>query len=480
MAGENSIISKLILEGKLARSEKWLLGSLGLLLVAASLSAWKIGDLRKDTLAFEWVFFSAFILYGLASFWALGKEQVGRRLIIVIFTLAVAMQAILVFTHPTLSDDMFRYVWDGRVQAHGISPYRYPPDAPQLVFLRDAVIYPSINRDSAVTVYPPAAEAAYVLLWRIWPDNIHWFQAVMAAGGLLGGILLVGLLHDLGRTASRVLIYLWSPLLVFETAHAGHIDGLMLPLLVGAWWARVRERDGLTGFLLGIATAMKFYPALILPFLWRPRHPRGRWTMPLAFGSTIGLFYLPYWLTSGASVLGYLPDYFREKFNIGPMVAALIQVLGAVRISMISGLTLLELGALVVAALWCVLHPALDAETALRRCIWPIGIVTLLSQNLFSWYMLWLLPLVAIFMQPSSIGVGWLRLPRVDAWTGWWLFCGLIGLSYTFFIKWTPVSAAIQAQFFPLYGFLLISLIIYLWKKFASPFNRTSIQPRLN
>ena len=54
------------------------------------------------------------------------------------------MQAILIFTHPTLSDDMFRYVWDGRVQAHGISPYRYPPDAPQLVFLRDAVIYPVV------------------------------------------------------------------------------------------------------------------------------------------------------------------------------------------------------------------------------------------------------------------------------------------------------------------------------------------------
>ena len=63
----------------------------------------------------------------------------------------------------------------------------------------------------------------------------------MAAGGLLGGILLVGLLHDLGRSAARVLIYLWSPLLVFETAQAGHIDGLMLPLLVGAWWARFRN-----------------------------------------------------------------------------------------------------------------------------------------------------------------------------------------------------------------------------------------------
>lgn len=455
----------------MARTEKWLLGILGFLLVAASLYAWALGDLRKHTVAFEWLFFSAFICYGLATFWALRKERIDRRIIFGIFALAAVMLGILVFTRPTLSDDMFRYVWDGRVQAHGISPYRYPPDAPQLAFLRDKSIYPSINRISAVTVYPPAAESAYALLWRLWPDNIHWFQAAMATGGLLAGILLVGLLRDLGHPPARVLIYLWSPLLIFETAHAGHIDGLMLPLVVGAWWARVRERDGLVGILLGIATAMKFYPALLLPFLWRPRHPRGRWTMPLAFVAAIGLFYLPYWLTSGASVLGYLPDYFQEKFNIGPLVSILNHILDAIRVYAPNRLTILALGIIVLVAVWCVLHPAPDAETAIRRCIWPMGVITLLSQNLFSWYMLWLLPLVAIFIEPSSKRLGWLRLPRVDAWTGWWLFCGLIGLSYTFFIKWKPVNLAIQAQFFPLYGFLLINLVTFLWKKFASPTN---------
>jgi membrane associated rhomboid family serine protease len=56
----------------------------------------------------------------------------------------------------------------------------------------------------------------------------------MAAGGLLAGILLMGLLRDLGYSPARALIFLWSPLLVFETAHAAHVDGLVLPFLVGA------------------------------------------------------------------------------------------------------------------------------------------------------------------------------------------------------------------------------------------------------
>ena len=80
---------------------------------------------------------------------------------------------------------------------------------------------------------------------------------------MLAGGLLIGLLQAVGRAPARVLIYLWSPLLAFETAHAAHVDGLILPLLVGAWWARVKARDTLVGVLLGLATTMKLDPALV-------------------------------------------------------------------------------------------------------------------------------------------------------------------------------------------------------------------------
>lgn len=464
------------------RSAKWLLVLLGFLLIVIYLGALKLGDLRQHTVEFEWLFFSAFALYGVACFIVLqaDADTVDRRTLFGIFVLAALMQAVLIFSRPTLTDDMYRYVWDGRVQAHGISPYRYPPNAPQLVHLRDKEIYPSINRKPVVTVYPPAAEAAYFLLWRIWPDNIHWFQAAMAAGGLVAGILLVGLLKDLGYSPARSLIFLWTPLLIFETAHAAHVDGLVLPLLVGAWWARVRERDALVGFLLGIATAMKFYPALLLPFLWRPQDPKGKWITPLTFVIAIGMFYVPYVLTSETSVLGYLPRYFKETFNISPLVSTLNHFLDAVHLNLPYRLVGLSLGTILIAAIWCVFHPAPDAETALRRCIWPIGVVTLFSQDLFAWYMLWLLPLIAVFLQPSNKTWKAFIFPKIDAWTGWWLFCGLVGLSYTFFIKWKPVRLAIQVEFMPLYLFLVIHLVTLLWKKFSIGLEPASIRQSPN
>jgi alpha-1,6-mannosyltransferase len=460
----------------MTRSAKWLLAILGLLLIAIYVGAFELGDLRKHTIEFEWLFFSAFALYGVACFASLQAEQLDRRTVFGIFTIAALMQGVLIFSRPTLTDDMYRYVWDGRVQAHGISPYRYPPNAPELLYLRDKVIYPSINRKPIVTVYPPAAETAYLLLWRIWPDNTHWFQAAMAMGGLLAGIFLVGLLKDLGHSPARALIFLWSPLVVFETAHAAHIDALLLPLLVGAWWARAREKDALTGFLLGIATAMKFYPALLLPFVWRPQDSRGRWTMPLTFVGAIGMFYVPYALISGTSVFGYLLGYFKERFNISPLVSMLNHLLDGIHLSVPFRLIGLAMGIILVAAIWCIFHPAPDAMAALRRCIWPIGVVSLFSQDLFAWYMLWLLPLIAIFLQPSNVRWRTLSLPKFDAWTGWWLFCGLVGLSYTFFIKWKPVPFAIQLEFIPLYLFLVIHWVTVLWKKFSIGLEPTSIQ----
>ncbi|HLF74865.1 MAG TPA: glycosyltransferase family 87 protein [Anaerolineales bacterium] len=446
--------------------KRWIPILLGIPLIATYFSAFALDDLRRNTGAFEYVFFSAFMLYGIACLYILQLEKDESRLLPWIFGLAVVALASLTLTRPALSDDMYRYVWDGRVQAQGISPYRYPPSAPELAHLRDEEIYLSINRKDVVTVYPPAAQAVYALLWRIVPDNIQWFQVAMASGGLLAGILLVGLLRDLGRSPFRVLIYLWSPLLAFETAHAAHVDGLVLPLLVGAWWARVRERDGLVGVLLGVAAAMKFYPALLVPFLWRPQHPRGRWQMPLAFVSTLGAFYLPYWFTGGGSVLGFLPRYFRETFNISPLVSGLKHILVSLGWYSPDRITSIALGMIAIFAIWAMIKPALNAETAIRRCIVPIGIITLFSQNLFSWYMLWLLPLIAIFLEPSGKRLGVLAVPRLAAWTGWWLFCGLIALSYTFFIEWKPVKAAIHAQFLPLYALLLMDAARRFYKAF--------------
>jgi hypothetical protein len=112
---------------------------------------------------------------------------------------------------------------------------------------------------------------------------------------------------------------------------------------------------------------------------------------------------------------------------------------------------------LMVIGLVIIIRPAKDGETAVRRSIWLGGTFLVLTYNLFPWYLLWLLPLVALFLSPGRLaGV------RVDAWTGWWFFCGSVALSYTFFKDYRQVPLAHWGQFLPLYLFLLADLVRWL------------------
>ena len=113
----------------LGRSGKWLLAGLGFLLIGLCLAARSLGNLRNHQYIFVLIFVAAFILYAIACLLVLPLEKIDRLTLVGIFALAAGMLVSLVFTQPSLSDDMYRYIWDGRVQAHGISPYRYPPNA---------------------------------------------------------------------------------------------------------------------------------------------------------------------------------------------------------------------------------------------------------------------------------------------------------------------------------------------------------------
>lgn len=449
-----------------------LLGGASILLYSF---AFLLKDLRVETVAFEWVFFSLFGLYLLAGWYVLQEKVTTDRRpsgLVLIFGFAILFRAILVFTQPTLTDDMYRYIWDGRVQAHQISPYLYPPSAPEVAALRDSEIWPWINRKGVVTVYPAGAQLAFAAAWRIWPDNVHWFQAVMTFGDLIAAVILCYLLRAVGRSPQLVLIYLWNPLLTFEIAHAAHVDGLVLPFLVAAWLARQKGRDTLTGLLLGLAASLKLYPVLLLPALWRLRDERGRfrpaWRMPLAFMAGFLTPYLPY-LSTGKAVLGFLPQYFHEQFNFlltGPLYYWVNQAGGQPDLV----INLLIVAVLLTIYLFFFFRPAANAETALRRCIWPIGAYTLLTQNLYPWYLLWLVPLLPLFLPARRLEERLadlaMRLLRTS-WTGWWLFTGLIALAYTFYIHWWPDFVAIVAQFILLYEFLLIDLGRWLKQKIS-------------
>ena len=258
------------------------------------------------------VFALLMCVYGYAA-WRLfnGKTRSSadeRRMLFAIVIVAAVMRVTALFAPTTLSTDAFRYVWDGRVQAAGINPYRYVPADPALSGLRDASIFPNINRATyAHTIYPPTAQIAFLAIERL-SDSITGMKLGMLAFDAVSIACLIRLLRGRGLPPSRVLLYAWHPLPVWEFAGSGHVDAVAIAFLLLAFLAAMHLKPAWAGAALAAATLVKFYPAVAGPALYR----RWDWRLPAAFAATVVLLYLPY-LSVGEGVFGFLSGYIREE-----------------------------------------------------------------------------------------------------------------------------------------------------------------------
>src|SRR5215471_16784475 len=113
-----------------------------------------------------------------AAGWLTFKSQPSHSTFLIVLSFAVLFRLSLLFAPPYLSDDIYRYIWDGRVQAAGINPYRYAPTDPALERLRDNKIYSRINHNYAPTMYPPAAEAIWFVTTRL-SESVTWMKLTM-------------------------------------------------------------------------------------------------------------------------------------------------------------------------------------------------------------------------------------------------------------------------------------------------------------
>ena len=214
-------------------------------------------------------------VYALAT-WLVWRGVRSRHAAAIIIFLAAAMRAVVVLAPPYLSSDIYRYVWDGRVIAAGINPYRYVPNDPHLAALRDPDIFPEINRGNyARTIYPPAAQAIFFLVTRLG-ESLTVMKLAMIGFEAVAVVLMLRLLTAAGRPAAWIAVYAWHPLPLWEFAGSGHIDAAMIAFVALALWSR---RPWLTGLALAGGTLVKLYPAALLPALWH----RWDWRMPALF-----------------------------------------------------------------------------------------------------------------------------------------------------------------------------------------------------
>jgi hypothetical protein len=232
-----------------------------------------------------------------------------NRALWLIFGIGVLLRVYVLLFDPFLSTDIFRYIWDGRVQAAGINPYRYFPAHDALAHLRDATIFPRINRaDYAVTIYPPIAEFFFLLVTRIG-ENVTVMRLALLGCEAVSVTLIVLFLRRLQRPVTRVVAYFWHPLPLWEIANNGHVDALAVALLLLGLWGALTGHAMRGAASIALGGLVKPYVALALASIWRPWD----WKMPAVVIAVIALCYLPY-LSVGWGVFDFLTKgYLTEE-----------------------------------------------------------------------------------------------------------------------------------------------------------------------
>ena len=368
------------------------LGALGLAMVAfVAAGPWIIG--RFNYAAFIPGIVASGVLTIAAT--ALAPTVPERLGLIVILGLAVVMRLLIITDEPFLSTDIYRYVWDGRVQAAGINPYKLVPADPGLAALRDAAIYPNINRaDYAVTAYPPVAQVFFLLVTRI-SEALTMMRLAMVACEVVVIAVLIDLLRQVRLPVTTVVAWAWHPLAIWEIAQGGHVDALMVALLMVGVWLLVRHRALAGAVILMLAALAKPYAIVAMPAFWRPWN----WRVPAAVLATIALCYLPY-LGAGRGVLGFVTTGYlgEEGFTDGStfwLIALLRPLLGNV-----PGLTIAYLLVAAGVMAWFGVRTAWRTERTTEATLRDIAALLMaglffLSPN-YPWYFLAVVPFIAL------------------------------------------------------------------------------------
>jgi alpha-1,6-mannosyltransferase len=231
------------------------------------------------------------------------------RALWLIFGLAIALRIYVLLFDPLLSSDIYRYVWDGRVQASGTNPYRYFPADEALAFLRDGAIFHHINRaDTAATIYPPVAQLFFLIVTR-FGEGVTVMRLALLGCEVVTVTVIVLLLRRMNRPVTRVIAYLWHPLPLWEIANSGHVDALMVALMMVGLFIALTGHALRGAVLIALSVLVKPFAAPVFAGIWRPWDLK----MPLVVIVTVSLCYLPY-LSVGWGVLGFLTKgYLTEE-----------------------------------------------------------------------------------------------------------------------------------------------------------------------
>lgn len=382
--------------------KRWAAVVAGLVLTAA-VGYWILtGDQTRTSTRHLAVYFAAFAASLVGA--RVLEDARGRRLRLAL-VIAVLWRVGMVFGEPLLSDDIYRSLWEGRIQNHGGNPYAWShrPDAERWAGLRDSVWH-QINHKDYTAIYPPGWQLAARAIDRVSP-SVAGMKAFLVACEL-GALALVAVsLKRRGLPLGRLILWAWSPLALVEIAGSGHNEAFGLLWLAAALFALDAGRPWLSALAAAVGFQAKFLPGIVAVAwarLYLPVHV-------LSALAVVAILVLPY-RAAGWELFMSLERYNSEwRFNDSGF-GLLALVLPSPGHAQWAAAVLLVAWVLVLA--W----RKIEAD---RSQLLVVAAALALSANVLPWYATWLLPSIVLLRSVPAL-----------------VFTGTVALAYTVYPGW--------------------------------------------
>lgn len=244
-------------------------------LPAAGLYYWLLYQTdRADFSSVATLWMLAFALY---LWWIIGKNKHHHSPSRIKYGigLGIALRILATFSLPILSDDYFRFLWDGQLLLEGVNPFTILPsqlaeDTSRLIEMGlSEEWFTSLNSPDYFTIYPPVLQAIFMLGASLGSlkAGVILMKVIVLIGEIVSLLLLKKILTETGKKQSALLWYALNPLVIVELCGSLHFEALMITLMLAALWLFIRKKEIASAIFLGLAISTKLLPLIFLPFL---------------------------------------------------------------------------------------------------------------------------------------------------------------------------------------------------------------------
>ena len=343
---------------------------------------------------------------------------------------AVCLRVPMFVTQPSLSDDVWRYIHDGRAQHAGVNPFAYAPADRRTEMFRGPE-YARINHPHLPTIYPPVAQFGFRVATSFHDPLFAW-RLILLGAELVLMLAAARLLRQRGQNPANLALYAWHPLAIIECIGSAHLEPLAIALFLVAMLCLARRAVGAGAAALAASVAAKLITAPLLICFPPKRALR-------AFLLTLGVLYAPF-LTADINVLGSLGTFAGTWAANGSVAVLGVPWFGP-RVYRALACIALAAGLLIMK------HKRFAADDV--AIIYFLGLFAL-SPVVHPWYLLWVLALLPLRARPFD-AVGQTAL----------LWTMTVVLAYSAHHQqlahgvWTVPPAVLLAEYLPVFGLLV-------------------------